>query len=158
MEKRGLALAALVVIPLLLIGVYIFVSTSTPTGTVNAHYTRFTIDGRSFNLTYLATNQSERDKGLMDTKITNTTTELFVFSTSDYYPFWMYHVNSSLDIIWVSATNGSGPVVYLLQNVPGCSFLCPNYQPTAKANMVLEAKAGFAKANSVMVGTIISFG
>jgi uncharacterized membrane protein (UPF0127 family) len=157
MERGGLLLAALLIIPLLLIGVYLAVSSSTPTGSVNANYTSFTVNGKTFALTYLATNQSERQKGLMDTKITNTTTELFVFPSSDYYPFWMYHVNSSLDIIWLSATGGSGKVVYLAEDVPGCSFLCPNYQPTAKANMVLEAKAGFARANSVALGTVISF-
>lgn len=110
-------------------------------------------------MTYLATNQTARQRGLMDTKITNDTTELFVFTTPDYYPFWMYDVNSSLDIIWIDATGSVGKVVYLVQDVPGCSvsLLCTNYQPTAKANLVLEAKAGFAKSNSITVGTTIEF-
>jgi uncharacterized membrane protein (UPF0127 family) len=59
----------------------------------------------------------------------------------------------------MNVTKGIGRVVYLVENVPGCSvsILCANYQNTNPANMVLEAKGGFAKANSIGVGTIIAF-
>jgi len=159
MNRLRLALATALIIPLVIIAAYVVVSGPAETSSVNVHYTRFVVNGKSFALTFIATNQTEREKGLMKTRITNTTTELFVFPTADYYPFWMYTVNSSLDIIWLNTTGNVGSVVYLVKNVPGCSvaILCTNYQPTAKANMVLEAKGGFADANSVVVGTRISF-
>jgi uncharacterized membrane protein (UPF0127 family) len=161
MNGRRLVFTALLIVPLVAIAAYIVVSQSTPTGSVTPpQYTHFQINGKTFALTFIATDQSERDKGLMDTRVTNATTELFVFPTFDYYPFWMYHVNSSLDMMWLNVTGSVGRVVYLVESVPGCSVqvLCVNYQPTAKANMVLEAKGGFAKLNSVMVGTEIRFG
>lgn len=151
--------AVVLVTPLLLIAAYVVLSNTGPSGTANYHPSRFEIDSKSFTLTYLATNETAREKGLMDTKVTNGTTMLFVFPKSDFYSFWMYHVNSSLDIIWINATAGVGRVVYLVENVPGCSvsILCSNYQPTAKADLVLEAKGGFARANGVAVGTVITF-
>lgn len=153
-------MVAVVVIPLVALAAYAITSQSVPSGSVSTTYTYFQVNGKSYSLTFVATNQSERQKGLMNTRITNTTTELFVFPQPDYYTFWMYQVNSSLDIIWLNATGSVARVVYMVQDVPGCSvsILCTQYQPSAKANLVLEAKAGFAKANSVSVGTTITFG
>jgi uncharacterized membrane protein (UPF0127 family) len=153
-------MTALVIIPLVAIAAYAIVSQSLPSGSVSSTYTYFQVNGKRYALTFVATNQSERQKGLMNTRITNSTTELFVFPQSDYYPFWMYQVNSSLDIIWLNATGNVARVVYMVQDVPGCSvsILCTQYQPSAKANLVLEAKAGFAKANSINMGTAITFG
>ena len=159
MDRRRLSIVAALTIPLVLVAAYGILTQTTTVGSANVHYSGFAVNGRTFPLTYLATNQSEREKGLMNTKITSATTELFVFPTADYYPFWMFDVNSSLDIIWINATGNTGRVVYLVQNVPGCtvSFLCANYQPTAKANFVLEAEGGFAEANSISTGTVITF-
>jgi uncharacterized membrane protein (UPF0127 family) len=71
----------------------------------------------------------------------------------------MHGVNSSLDIIWLSASGNSAKVVYLQTDLPGCSAPvgCPSYTPTSMANLVLEAKAGFASSNSIAVGTVITF-
>jgi len=159
MNRRTLIVLAALIIPLVVVASYGILTQPNESGNASVGYTSFTVGGRSFHLTYLAENESARQRGLMDTKVTNSTTELFVFPTSDYYSFWMYDVNSTLDIIWISAAGGTGQVVYLVRSVPGCavSVLCPNYQPTAKANLVLEAKGGFANANSITVGTTISF-
>jgi uncharacterized membrane protein (UPF0127 family) len=153
-------MTALVIIPLIAIAAYAIMSQSFPSGSVSSTYTYFQVNGKTYSLTYVAANQSERQKGLMNTRVTNTTTELFVFPQPDNYAFWMYQVNSSLDIIWLNETGSVARVVYLVQDAPGCSvsILCTQYQPSAKANLVLEAKAGFAKANSVSVGTVITFG
>ncbi|MDG6975374.1 MAG: hypothetical protein JRN27_04695, partial [Nitrososphaerota archaeon] len=35
---------------------------------------------------------------------------------------------------------------------------CPTYTPTSAANFVIEAKAGFAAANGIKVGTKVQFG
>lgn len=162
MNRVRLLIMAVVAIPLLLIAANIVLLDSTPIASSNdVHYSSFTIGGKSFALTYLATNQSALTKGLMNTKVADDTTELFVFPSSGYYPFWMFDVNSSLDIIWIDATSGSnvGRVVYLALDAPPCheAALCTDYEPTSKANLVLEAKGGFAQANGIGVGTTVVF-
>ena len=121
--------------------------------------TRFTVNGHAFAITYVAADEGSRERGLMNIKVTNTTTMLFVFPSPGEYSFWMSGVNSSLDIIWLSVTGEVGRVVYIAQNVPACnsSLLCPDYQPTSSANYVLETKGGFANANAITVGSEIEF-
>jgi uncharacterized membrane protein (UPF0127 family) len=118
------------------------------------------VNGRTFGITYVATNESQWQDGLMNKKVTNTTTMLFIFPSPAVYTFWMYHVNSSLDIIWISATGSTGLVVHLVANVPGCYLPagCPTYAPSSAANYVIEAKGGFAETNGVIVGSAIQFG
>lgn len=156
-RTRLLATVALILL-VLLVATYVELG-QTPAGSVSARYTGFTVNNKSFSLTYLATDQSSRQKGLMNTKVTNGTTMLFVFPKPDYYAFWMFDVNSSLDIIWVNATGGAGRVVYVVENAPSCfnSLACTNYQPTAQANIVIEAKGGFAATNAIAVGTVVHF-
>ena len=151
-----------VMIPLLIVAGNILLYDYTPVASSpGIHYASFSIGGRTFELTYLATNQSMLQRGLMNTKVTSTTTMLFVFPDAGYYPFWMHSVNASLDIIWVYATAGSnvGKVVYLALGSPPCQglLLCQTYQPSAKADFVIEAKAGFAQANGVALGTTVVF-
>ena len=119
----------------------------------------FSVNGRTFGITYLATNESEWRAGLMNKKITGTTTMLFVFPELDIYPFWMYDTNSSLDIIWLNFSGSVGKVVYLVSGAPSCYLPvgCPDYTPSEPANLVIEAKAGFASANGISVGTTIQF-
>jgi uncharacterized membrane protein (UPF0127 family) len=134
---------------------------NTPTqanpSSVPAH---FTANGRTFSITYVATKDPEWHQGLMDKNITDTTAMLFIFPNFAIYPFWMYHVNSSLDIIWLNVTRNVGRVVYLVSSAPGCSLAlgCPNYTPSAVANYVIEAKGGFAETNGVSVGTTVQLG
>jgi len=148
-----------IVILLLAAAAYVFLSAPGQANpfSVPSH---FTVNGRTFAITYVATNETEWRAGLMDKKITDTTTMLFIFPRFGVYPFWMYHVNSSLDIIWLNVTGNVGSVVYLVSDVPGCSLTigCPNYDPSSAANYVIEAKAGFARANNMSVGTKIQFG
>jgi uncharacterized membrane protein (UPF0127 family) len=120
----------------------------------------FTMHGKTFPITFLATTQAEREAGLMNKTITDATTMLFVFPVPGYYPFWMYHTDSSLDIMWLSVNGSAGLVVYLVQAAPTCFIAsqCVNYIPSAEANYVLEAKAGFAEANNITVGTSVAFG
>lgn len=148
-------------IPLLLIAAGILLYHPAPiASSPNVHYSSFSVGSKTFQLTYLATNNSALQKGLMGVKVTDETTELFVFPNPSYYSFWMYGVNSSLDIMWVYTAPGSstGSFVYLALGVPPChvSVLCTTYQPTAKADYVIEAKAGFAAANGIKVGTPVT--
>ncbi len=121
---------------------------------------RFTVNGRAFQITYVATNETEREAGLMNRKITDTTTMLFVFPGPGIYSFWMYGTNSSLDIMWLSVAGSAGRVVYLVNGAPSCYLTvgCPFYTPSSPANYVVEAKAGFAGDNGVGVGTAVQFG
>jgi len=154
-----LLIITIVLIPLLIVAAYILLYDSTSIANSSEHYSSFSVGGKTFKLTYLATNDSTRQKGLMDIKVNNDTTMLFVFPSSGYYSFWMFGVNSSLDIIWVDAPAGSnvGKVVYLALDAPPChvSVACTTYQPTAKADFVIEAKGGFSSANGVVLGTTI---
>ena len=160
-NRIRLLIRAVAVIPLALIAanIVLYDSTSVASST-NAQFSSFVIGGKSFKLTYVATNQTELDKGLMDTKVTSTTTELFVFPTHGFYSFWMYGVNTSLDIMWVStpAGNETGHFVYLALNEPPChvNVVCETYQPSAEADYVIEARAGFAAANGIAVGTPVT--
>ncbi|MDV3278257.1 MAG: DUF192 domain-containing protein [Nitrososphaerales archaeon] len=158
MSPKALISLAIVVSLSLAIGYYLF---SAPgNARVSPLPSSFTANGKTFQITYLATTQSERQAGLMNRKITDTTTMLFIFPEPSNYPFWMYDTNSSLDIIWINATGTSGVVVYLVTGAQSCYLPvgCPNYYPTALANYVIEAKAGFARMNGINVGTTIRFG
>lgn len=116
-----------------------------------------TVDGKTFKLTYIATTQEERAAGLMNKTITDNTTMLFIFPRPGTYSFWMYHTNSSLDIVWLNVRGDAGTVVYLVMNAPPCynKDSCIIYYPTAQANYVLEAKAGFADSNDVTIGSVV---
>lgn len=160
-NRVRLLLLVAVLIPMLILAANLLLYDSAPiASSPNAHFTSFSVGGKTFKLTYLATNQSALAKGLMGVKVTATTTELFVFPKADYYSFWMYGVNSSLDIMWMDTPPGSssGIFVYLALGAPPCqvSVACTSYQPTAKANYVIEARAGFAAANEIQVGTPVT--
>ncbi len=162
MNRVRLLILVVVLVPLLLIAASVLIYDSTPiASSPNVHYTSFSVDGKTFKLTYLATNQTALQKGLMGVDVTNSTTELFVFPNPGYYSFWMYGVNSSLDIMWVNTTPGTdtGSFVYLALDSPPChvSVICASYEPNARANYVIEAKGGFAAANDIKVGTPVTF-
>lgn len=162
MNRVRLLILLVVLIPMLFIAANLLLYDSTPiASSPNIHYTSFSVGGKTFELTFLATNQSALEKGLMGAKVTDTTTELFVFPKAGYYSFWMLGVNSSLDIMWVDTAPGSnsGSFVYLALGASPCqvSVACTSYEPSATANLVIEAKAGFAAANGITVGTPVTF-
>jgi uncharacterized membrane protein (UPF0127 family) len=153
----------ILVLGVTIIGVYsVYVATSRPgpvTAPVPSH---FTVDGRTFSFTYTATNEAQWREGLMNKPVTNSTTMLFAFPYFSNWQFWMFDTPTSLDMIWVNATGSSGRVVYMVTNAPPCltsdSNTCAKYTPTAQADYVIEAKAGFAAANNITVGSAIQFG
>jgi len=161
MNRLRLLILVAVLIPILFIAANVLLYDSTPiASSPNAHYTSFSVGAKTFELTYVATNQSELAEGLMDKKVTYNTTELFVFPSAGYYPFWMFGVNSSLDIMWVDTPGGgnSGSFVYLALDAPTCQFSlsCATFTPTVRADFVIEASAGFAAANGIKVGTPVT--
>jgi uncharacterized membrane protein (UPF0127 family) len=157
---RTFAIAVIVVVGLILV-YSIYQATNVP-GTVTSQVpSGFTVDGRTYTFTYVATTQSERQTGLMNRKVTNTTTMLFAFPYPSTWTFWMYNTNTSLDMIWVNATVNPGRVVYVVTSAQPCynpgGLGCTKYTPTEPANYVIEAKAGFAAANEIVNGTGITF-
>ena len=155
--RATIAIAVIVIV----VAAAVYVVISSPKRTdLQSVPSQFTVSGKTFEITYVATNDTEWESGLMGKNVTNSTTEVFIFPSMAVYPFWMYHVNSSLDIIWLDVTGNSGRVVYIAASVPGCTgleFVCPNYTPTSAANYVIEAKGGFSTTYGVTVGTTVLF-
>ncbi len=156
--KEPRAIAAVTIIGVVLVfATYSILSTPGPmTGLVPS---KFTVNGRMFSFTYIATDQASREQGLMNRKVTNTTTMLFVFPSAGIYNFWMYDTNTSLDMIWIHTSGESGQVVYVHADSQPCysSLTCSSFGPPSPANYVIEARAGFAKTNRIIVGTTIEF-
>lgn len=156
---KVMALAAVVAV-VIVAGYEVYVL-SLPTGAVTAGVpTSFTVNGKTYTFNYTATTQPEREKGLMNTRVTSSTTMLFAFPSFGRWSFWMYDTNTSLDIIWLNATGSTARVVYLVTGAPSCykSGSCPVYTPSSEANYVIEARAGFLSANGISVGSIIELG
>jgi len=153
-----IAVAAVAVAALLVIYT-IYQSSSGPGSVTTGVPSGFSVNGRSYTFTFVATTPEERAKGLMNTSVTNATTELFAFPSAGEWQFWMYDTNTSLDMIWVNAAGNSGSVVYLATSTQPCyvSSECAVYTPSAPANYVIEAKAGFVFSNGIEVGTAIAF-
>jgi uncharacterized membrane protein (UPF0127 family) len=158
LSGRTFAVAFIIIVGLLVVYT-VYQATNVP-GTVTSKVpSGFTVYGKTYTFTYVATTQAERQQGLMNRRVTNTTTELFAFPSSGEWQFWMYDTNTSLDMIWINATGLAGRVVYIVTSAQPCydSSTCEVYTPTAPANYVIEARAGFVAANGVVVGTQIQF-
>ena len=162
LAPSGRIFAVCVIAVVALLVVYTVYESSTVPGSVTSQVpSRFSVNGRTFGFTYVATTQQERQAGLMNRRVANTTTMLFAFPYSSDWVFWMYDTNTSLDMIWVNATGDSGRVVYLTAGAPPCfnsfGYGCATYTPSAPANYVIEAKAGFAATYGITTGTTVLF-
>ena len=159
MIHRARALSATILVGLVVLAFYFaYASLQVPGPVTTSVPSSFTVNGKTYSFTYVATTEPEREAGLMNKKVTNQTTMLFAFPSSERWPFWMYDTNTSLDMSWVIATGNSGQVVSVVTSAPPCYDSCPSYTPAGPANYVIEAKAGFASSNGILVGTSISFG
>lgn len=153
-NSRNLIAIGLIAL-LLIIAAYITLGTS---GSVTSPVpSAFTVNGKTYAFTYTATNDAQREAGLMNKQVTNTTTMLFAFPAMGTYGFWMSNTNTSLDMIWINATGSTGRVVYVYADARSCTSSCQTYYPSSPANYVIEAKAGFAEVNGIKVGTQIQF-
>ena len=151
--------AAVIVVAVIVIG-EVYMASIGPGNVTTAVPASFTVGGRTYVFNYTATTQAERQTGLMNRKVTSATTMLFAFPYYDKWSFWMLDTNTSLDMIWLNVTGGTGRVVYVVLGAQPC-FLpddqCPTYTPTSPANYVIETKAGFAASNGIAAGTVIRF-
>jgi len=152
----GKIFAVAVVAAVALLVIYtVYTATGEP-GCVTSAPASFDINGKTYNFTYVARCEPQREAGLMDKRVTNETTMLFAFPYSSPWPFWMQDTNTSLDMIWINATGNTGRVVYLALGTQPYSTSA--ITPTASANYVIEAKAGFASENGIRMGTTVLFG
>jgi len=153
-SERIVLIAAVGVVVLFV--VYAVYTLSTVPGTVTTPVpSSFTVNGRSYTFTYIATTEAEREAGLMNKQVTNTTTMLFAFPYFGTWTFYMKDTNTSLDIIWINATGNTGRVVFLAAGTQ--PYSTADIVPTGQANYVIETRAGFAAANGITVGTTIGF-
>ena len=127
--------------------------------TPSVQYSQFSVAGKSFPITYLALNQTQWEKGLMNATVTNTTTMLFVFTNQGIYPFWMFDTDYNLDMIWINGSATSGKIVYVVENATSCfdASSCAIYTPNKMSNYVIEVKTGFVKRNGISTGDSVNF-
>ena len=161
MDKPLVALAILG-IALIMVGLIVAISCLAllGTGVQTAGYSYlWSVGGKSFSITLVESNSTSWERGLMNSSITNSTIMIFVFPKSSVYPFWMYDTYSNLDMIWLNVSGGAGEggigkVVYIQRNATSCFDRneCAIYTPSALANYVIEAKAGFAYRNGINTG------
>jgi len=145
-----------VVAVIALLVIYTVYSTTNEPGCVTSSTpTSFTVNGKTYSFTYVARCEPQREAGLMNKQVTNDTTMLFAFPYFNAWSFWMEGTNTSLDMIWINATGGTGRVVYLALGTQPYSTSV--ITPTASANYVIEAKAGFASKNGISQGTTVIF-
>jgi len=80
---------------------------------------------------------------------------LFIFPSSDVYPFWMKDTLLPLDIIWLDEKKR---VVHIAPEVPPCGWEpCPTYGPAEYARFVLEINTGAAERFDISVGDTAVF-
>ena len=155
MASYGKLLVAAVVAVVALLVIYTIYATTIEPGCVASTPTSFTVNGKTYDFTYVARCEPQREAGLMNKQVTNETTMLFAFPYFNPWSFWMQNTNTSLDMIWINATGGTGRVVYL---APGTQpYSTSIITPNASANYVIEARAGFASQNGISVGTTVLF-
>lgn len=98
----------------------------------------------------LATTDKERIKGLSGrSTLSPDTGMLFIFPTTDIWPFWMKDTKIPLDIIWI---NNNIIVDTTTLNIPMNNNI-PQYTPQNKANYVLEvnANSGFKIGDKIKI-------
>ena len=116
----------------------------------------FVFNNHTYPFTYVASNLSAQESGLMNKTVGNSTFELFDFHTPAVYPFWMKDTYYSLDIIWINGSN----VTYVANAIPCSTYssgqtnctIYNNYSQGHVADYVIEAAAGFANRTGLKVG------
>lgn len=97
----------------------------------------------------------QRERGLMFRKyLAPDEGMFFILGDEGAHSFWMKNMQFSLDIIWIDENKA---IVEIMQNVPPCSEVCPDFIPQRKAKFVLEVNAGFTQKNQIKVGDIVEF-
>jgi uncharacterized protein len=102
----------------------------------------------------VADETNERTIGLSQyTGLSENEGMLFVFEESDFYSFWMRHMQFPIDIIWLDENKN---IVFIKENALPEEYPM-SYKPTAKALYVLEVQSGFVKNNMLAIGQTLSW-
>lgn len=105
--------------------------------------------GETTVLASVADTMTSRIKGLSNTPfLPDNVVKLFVFGTEGEHSIWMKDMNYALDIMWATE---DGEVVHIEPNVSPDSFP-DSYASPIPAWYVIEANAGFAASNTIVVG------
>ena len=79
---------------------------------------------------------------------------IFLFSSPDYYSFWMKGMKFPLDFVWIN----NRQVVEITQNVQPQDYQPPNTLTSKeKVNMVLQINAGMVEKMNIKIGDKIIF-
>ncbi len=111
------------------------------------------LPNKAVELTVVATSEA-RTRGLSDREsLPEDEAMLFVFEDLDKYGIWMKDMKFPIDIIWL---NEKGKIVSIERDVAPETY--PKvFFPPDKSLFILEANAGFAQKNKLMVGNILDF-
>ncbi len=104
----------------------------------------------------LAVTDLERQRGLMHREAVHEDQGmLFVFSSEDFYSFWMKNMNFAIDILWLDKEKR---IVHIEEKVPPCqSWDCPSYAPDLPAMYVLELQAGMVERHHIELMQRVDF-
>ncbi len=102
----------------------------------------------------LATTNEARAKGLSNRESLATHTGmLFLFPSTDIYPFWMKDTQIPLDIIWLNDKK----VVEITSLEPANGLSIPQHTPSKKANAVLELNRGEHEAVGITLDSQLAW-
>jgi len=94
----------------------------------------------------------EKQKGLSGRNFMRTNNGmLFIFSQSDYYPFWMKDMKFPIDIIWIDEKL---KIIGFEKNINPNSFP-KKFIPQLPAKYVLEVNGGWSDENEIKEGVNI---
>ncbi len=100
----------------------------------------------------IADTGESRAKGLSDREsLSGDTAMLFVFNKIGKYGFWMKNMKFPIDIIWLDMFEN---IIYIEKNVKPETYPTV-FIPPQNSLYVVEANAGFAEKNDLMVGNIL---
>ncbi|HQP91782.1 MAG TPA: DUF192 domain-containing protein [Candidatus Omnitrophota bacterium] len=100
----------------------------------------------------IAKTEEERALGLMFRKhLEKGSGMIFIFPKDDYWGFWMKNTYIPLDLLWLDKEGKVVDFVEEAQPHPGENP--PTFRPVSPARFVLEANAGFVKANGISRGS-----
>ncbi len=106
----------------------------------------------------LAQTESEQAYGLMDrTNLPDGRGMLFAHDRSGRYPYWMYHCQISLDIVWMDEQHRIMEIAAETPPCRGAANSCPSYGGHADARYVLELPSGYARKHRVVTGEVVRF-
>lgn len=116
---------------------------------------KLTIDKHTFSVELETTPQQQQQGLSARASLPKSQGMLFVFKTSNRYPFWMKDMKFPLDMIFIN----NNKIVDIIQNIPAPKngeTKLPIYTPSAPDNQTLEINAGLAKKYGFKKGDAVT--